>query len=111
MRFAIRELLWLMVVVAVCLAWLTNTRRWNLMEAKMKAAEQHAARSNARYDAIAKENKTTSAVFEALAEAYRKMPPSAEQQEGFGEAFKEELKIRGVEVTVGCSLSSAPNRQ
>ena len=106
-RFTIRDLLWLMLVVAACLAWLANSRRWALIEAKLQVAEHRAAASNARYEAIAEENKTTTAVFEALSETYRQVKLTADQRDTFGEVFKEDLRIRDVEITPWhCSVSA-----
>jgi hypothetical protein len=100
-RFTIRDMLWLMVVVGVCLAWIANSRRWASIETRLQAAERFAAEARNRYDAVTKESKTNSEAFEALADALRQADLSYDQRKAIGKLFVEGLETRGVEIKSG----------
>lgn len=98
MTFAIRDLLWLMVVFGVGLAWLATAHRSALIEARMQAAERQLAECKATSAALAFKNKDDVQIADALSAAFRKAELTGEQRNELRRLFKEELESRGIEI-------------
>jgi hypothetical protein len=92
MRFTIRDLLWLTVVIVTGIVWFLAAHKSALLEARLQSAERQVWDLKARNDAVASENKTNFATFEALATALKRVELSEEQRDSIRGLFTEELK-------------------
>jgi hypothetical protein len=102
MRFTIRDLIWLMMmVIGVGLAWLATAHRSALIETRMQAAERELAECNAKSKALTSENKEILATNEALVATFHREELTDEQRSKISALFKDELESRRVEVKVG----------
>src|SRR5437773_29812 len=101
LRFTIRDLLWLMVVVAAGLAWLATSHRSALIEARMQAAEREHADCKLKNIDLASQNKETLAINEALLATFHREELTGERRNKISALFKEELERRGIEIKIG----------
>jgi hypothetical protein len=100
MRFSIRDILWLMVVVALALAWFVTAHRSALIEARLQAADRRIEDLKAEIQVATNESKNLLSQLESFFGAFKKLELSDEQRQSFGTLLQEELKQHGIPVVI-----------
>jgi len=97
-RFTIRDVLWLTVAVGLGCGWFVAAHRSELLEARLHSRDREAEQLKARTEAVASENATNFATFEALVTAFRQAELSEDQRASIRSLFSEQLQRHGVEI-------------
>lgn len=99
-RFTVRDVLWLTVVVGLGLGWYGTARRFSLLEWRQDSAERRIERLKAENESVRNESRTSYALYEAAATAFKEAELSDEQRDSIRQLIQGELQRQGVEIPV-----------
>jgi len=100
MRFTIRDLLWLLALAGIGLAWFLTAQRAVVLQARLQDVQRRIDELNSQNESLALRSKSDFATFEALAIAVKQADLSDDQRHSIRDAFGDQLQRLGVKTVV-----------